>query len=310
MGRRRYNYRNSRGELAAIEHVRAYRALTQRLGPVVPKIKEAFLQLDAQKLERLLSDYEQAHGAKAASYAREAYPRWKAGTTKMSGQTAERMINLVPKYLETSQRFELVKSLCLHHRRKVYRHVVLEPKAMSACIDQIKSFLKELQNAATQEHFPDHVFESIVWLNDADAVIARKMMNDAKILQTAQVLQAIKVQWPKIVEIIERRDVKNFSESFEFPNGTLTIATKRKSTCFIATAAYGTPDHPDVMLLRDYRDKQLRSHWLGQLLIFCYERTSPWIAQRIVTAPRIGRAVRAILEATAVKYVRERHGKG
>ena len=310
MNRRHYRHRTTRGEQAAIEHVRAYRALTQRLGPVVPKMKEAFLQLDAQKLEKLFSEYEQAHGSKAASYARDAYPKWKAGTTKMSGQTAERMINLVPKHLETSQRFELVKSLCLHHRRKLYRRVVLEPKAMDTCVDQIKTFLKELQAAATQEQFPDHVFESVLWLNDADAIIARKMMNDAQILQTAQVLQAIKVQWPKIVGIIERRDIKHFSETFEFPNGTLTVATKQKSTCFIATAAYGTPDHPDVMLLRDYRDKRLRRHWPGQLLIYCYERASPWIARRIVTAPRIGRVVRAILEATAVEYVRKRHGEG
>lgn len=50
------------------------------------------------------------------------------------------------------------------------------------------------------------------------------------------------------------------------------------SRCFIATAAYQSPIHSDVMFLRNYRDSVLKQSFLGRKFIYFYYRYSPQIA--------------------------------
>jgi hypothetical protein len=51
--------------------------------------------------------------------------------------------------------------------------------------------------------------------------------------------------------------------------------------CFIATAAYGTPLHPHLGLLREFRERYLRTSSAGLLFLSIYERYSPPLAALI-----------------------------
>lgn len=54
-----------------------------------------------------------------------------------------------------------------------------------------------------------------------------------------------------------------------------------ESSCFIATVAYGSPIHPYVDTLRDFRDKYLQSSKLGRELVDLYYKYSPSVANVI-----------------------------
>jgi len=54
-----------------------------------------------------------------------------------------------------------------------------------------------------------------------------------------------------------------------------------KSPCFIATAAYGSPLHPYVRILKDFRDKFLMSNKLGREFVELYYKYSPFAANLI-----------------------------
>ncbi|RZN14345.1 MAG: hypothetical protein EF812_05695 [Methanosarcinales archaeon] len=58
-------------------------------------------------------------------------------------------------------------------------------------------------------------------------------------------------------------------------------ATKSVSPCFIATAAYGTPMHEDIDVLRDFRDEYLMTNAVGRVFVKVYYTTSPPIADVI-----------------------------
>jgi hypothetical protein len=65
--------------------------------------------------------------------------------------------------------------------------------------------------------------------------------------------------------------------------------------CFVATAAYGSYDHPQVRILREFRDEVLLSSRLGQVLVLGYYGASPgpaaWLARHGALRP----AARALL---------------
>jgi hypothetical protein len=51
--------------------------------------------------------------------------------------------------------------------------------------------------------------------------------------------------------------------------------------CFIATAAYGSPLHPHIDILRQFRDKYLMTNKLGRKFVAMYYKYSPSVAERI-----------------------------
>jgi hypothetical protein len=63
-----------------------------------------------------------------------------------------------------------------------------------------------------------------------------------------------------------------------------------KSKCFIATAACGAGDAPDVVCLREFRDAVLQRAALGRAAIRLYESASPPIA-RAIGRSGMGRAI-------------------
>jgi len=277
--------------------VHAYRQLTQKLGPVVPEIRDAFLNLNASSLEELFNQYRKQYGAKAAAYAAETLPKWRSGETKMSGQTAERIINLVPPYLSTSKRYELVKTLCQHHRKKDYRTVRVDPKDLLTTESSIRSEIRRFAELASQENLPDRVFESINWLNNNDTVIARKMVNEIQKKQTEDINRAVAEQTPKILSLISQKQVDGYSEHFDFPNGQLLIIFQKQQPCFVATAVFGDPSHPHVRALRAYRDRQLSQSSYGRSLIRYYWIYGPLAAAWISGRPGAQTCLRAIISA-------------
>ena len=76
------------------------------------------------------------------------------------------------------------------------------------------------------------------------------------------------------------------------------------SKCFIATAACGSADSPDVLALREFRDRVLQSRLAGRSLIAFYYRISPRIADWISRRDRIRLWVRRFIVAPAAAWAR------
>lgn len=68
-------------------------------------------------------------------------------------------------------------------------------------------------------------------------------------------------------------------------SGGNTSATS--SGCFIATAVYDSYDHPQVMVLRDFRDDVLESRILGRIFIRFYYKVGPLIASHVAKSFRL-----------------------
>ncbi|MFC2161678.1 CFI-box-CTERM domain-containing protein [Acidobacteriota bacterium] len=66
----------------------------------------------------------------------------------------------------------------------------------------------------------------------------------------------------------------------------------KETPCFIATAAFGSPLHPYVRTLQDFRDKYLMTSRAGRNLVNLYNKYSPHIAELITNHKVLRSAVR------------------
>ncbi len=74
--------------------------------------------------------------------------------------------------------------------------------------------------------------------------------------------------------------------------------------CFIATAAFGSPLEPSVLILREFRDRFLLKSGPGLRLVHFYYRVSPPLADRIEKSAGLRLAVRiCLVPAVALSWV-------
>ncbi|EGQ61868.1 cold-shock DNA-binding domain-containing protein [Acidithiobacillus sp. GGI-221] len=72
--------------------------------------------------------------------------------------------------------------------------------------------------------------------------------------------------------------------------------------CFIATAVYGDYNSPEVITLRNFRDKVMERYVLGRLLITMYYHVSPAIAGYLLKRRRQAFVVKAVLNVFLHRY--------
>ena len=84
-----------------------YSVLRNLFGDAVYDIRKAFFMLDKDALDDLFADYGASYGQPAEKYARQTFPNWKSGRTNLSGQTMERLVELVPPYLSPEARWNV-----------------------------------------------------------------------------------------------------------------------------------------------------------------------------------------------------------
>ncbi len=66
-----------------------------------------------------------------------------------------------------------------------------------------------------------------------------------------------------------------------------TQSPNQKSSCFVATVVFESPDHPTVEWLRWWRDTKLIKHVAGRLFIGFYRHIGPILARFVAHTPYV-----------------------
>jgi hypothetical protein len=87
--------------------------------------------------------------------------------------------------------------------------------------------------------------------------------------------------------------------------GKMDIESRSGLTCFVASAAYSDPNHPDVMFLRAFRDNVLIKSCFGRSVVDWYWRIGPRLA-RVVESSEVLRSVSKYLISKLVVTLQSR----
>lgn len=85
------------------------------------------------------------------------------------------------------------------------------------------------------------------------------------------------------------------NEKIERPSASINQPQKKEG-CYIATMVYGDYNHPNVLELREFRDKSLRKSILGNKFIGIYYKLSPIFVRAFEDSKSINRIIKRILD--------------
>lgn len=83
-------------------------------------------------------------------------------------------------------------------------------------------------------------------------------------------------------------------------------SAEKRTSCFIATAVYGSAMAPEVLVFRNYRDEVLADSFLGRSFVQVYYAISPHIAVVIAKSDFLKLLVRIILLSPLLRIIREK----
>ena len=100
--------------------------------------------------------------------------------------------------------------------------------------------------------------------------------------------------------------LKQFENDRDNQQRTKAAESKKSEGCYIATMVYESYDHPNVILLREFRDKKLNTNYLGKIFIRGYYRYSPKYVQ-FVKDKRLMRSFSGRIVKGIVKILKTWH---
>ena len=264
-----------------ISHIREFVSLERQVGPILDDIKNLYFNFHSTDLDRFYESYRLIYGEKAFEYALQAASRWKNGSTKMSGQTANRLLNLVPNFLSTTQRYDLVEKLCLHHVKKSDHTIYINRKDLDSAYRDLDRAIQKISNPVTLKYLPNDVQDTIRWLVDADIVASRNILAKVDDVINSQVKSEVEKSRNLIRGLIRSEKKIKYSERFNFATGSIVIFMPDEKWCFIANAVFEESESEELRILREFRDRVLLQSCLGKYLVSFYYSKGRYIASKI-----------------------------
>jgi vacuolar-type H+-ATPase subunit F/Vma7 len=116
------------------------------------------------------------------------------------------------------------------------------------------------------------------------------------ILDKISLFQKSKVSYLKYWEPV--RTKTNSTTSSTTTNYSHTSSNNSSSGgCYIATMAYGDYNHPQVIILREFRDNKLAKNFFGKYFIKIYYTTSPYLVKMLKNQKQVNKLIRKLLNS-------------
>jgi hypothetical protein len=245
--------------------------LQDLLGAAVLNIRSSFLNMNEKTLDEILSDYGAIYGNSAERYARNTFIKWKTGDTKLSGQTMERLVELVPPYLSPEDRFSLLIMVLKQHKTNSHKktNISINVKEPTAGFQELQLALNSMSHDIVLAHLSEKVMKAASWLYDDDITAARAMLAEAERLENDSIRASARKEIDLLRRTIQSGQIKAANYSVSMPAGILSVIAFTPSKCFVVTVCFGQ-DASQTIALRTWRDNFLLTYGIGRRFVVWY----------------------------------------
>jgi hypothetical protein len=164
------------------------------MGGADERVKQFFFGLSPRELKAILAEYGEQWGLEAGEYAEITFPRWRTGAVRMSGQTAQRLFDLLPPYMPQSERYAITEILW-RHMGPSSNDVMIVGRA--ATRDEVASSAEaHLHQVVRDFQLPVALEARFDWLSDGDVHVKQDLLNRIRSTEVENVSRSIREHVP------------------------------------------------------------------------------------------------------------------
>jgi len=160
-------------------------------------VRQVFFNLPRTTFDRVLADYRKEYGDGASAYAKKAYEGWKTGKVQMSGEVSERILAIVPRYLDFGVKYDLLEKLC---RRREGTRLRIELTGEMNAREALSTALGAIENARSNL-LPDFIEERLHWLSDHDGKGAQSLLNQVLDHEFELIVRAVQAEILRLLSL-------------------------------------------------------------------------------------------------------------
>ena len=174
------------------------RSVDKYFKPIINDLKQYFFNLEEKALDELFDSYKDEYGDTAYNYGKRTYSQWAKGHVKLSDQTLLRLVKLLPLYLNTEQRYTLLKKIIEYNQRDIYKlYVNVETTwdnynmTFNNILSDINSNERKYIDATVSSlKLPDEILGMAKWIYADDMVIAQQLLKQAYTTNCSRLCQS------------------------------------------------------------------------------------------------------------------------
>jgi hypothetical protein len=169
------SYASIAGQEAARRHIEEARQFEKEMGGTVSDVKQYFFDLKDTELNAVFSAYNRQYGASKEAYARQAFSKWKSGSTQMSGLVAKRLFDLLPPRMPITTKLELAGNVWRHFGTSSTHHFTVGPNADPKLV--IGKVHETLTAQIRDYNIPENIKNRFDWLAAGDISVKEHLLN-------------------------------------------------------------------------------------------------------------------------------------
>jgi hypothetical protein len=124
---------------------------------------------------------------------------------------------------------------------------------------------------------------------------AQRVMNRIRTLDMVSEMRTRFNENDRAIDNIQSQ-LSSIIDQINYAQTARTSSSRSSGGCYIATMAYGSYDHPQVLILRRFRDQILSQSLTGRLFIKMYYFLSPKLVKLLSGHESINKAIRNTLD--------------
>jgi hypothetical protein len=205
-------------------HESKLRQQQRELGGIDDEVREAFLALPKDSLLDFFFHYERRYGSGARAYAEKAVFKWRTGNIRMSAQTTERLLQILPPFLGAPVKHELLRKLRERYRES--ESLFLEVTTLNYR-SLVMPLVERLIFKAYSANLPADLEARLAWLSDDDATAAKALLAGAEAAAMAISVGLMDQEFLQMESLLIVAPKGQVAHRIELPYGLITLSVKR-----------------------------------------------------------------------------------